>query len=240
MLAELVKKIENNLKESMSNNIPLKTKSAIFLNFKETRLANFGGIMAGDIKLLQKRLNELPSNEKTLDARRLAEQLAAELGKEDKAAMLKTLGTIKQSLPETNQKKEDHSLRIQNIPDDVKSDIELDLKEIKKCYDAECYRSAVILCGRLLETALHRKYYETTGVDILEKSPGIGLGNLIAKLNEKGIELDPGLTQQIHLVNQVRIFSVHKKQKSFSPTKAQTSAIILFTTDTLEKLFSKT
>ncbi len=111
------------------------------------------------------------------------------------------------------------------------------MQEIKKCYNSGCYRSAVVLCGRLLETALHRKYYETTGADILEKNPGIGLGNLIAKLTEKGVQLDPGLSHQIHLVNQVRIFSVHKKQRAFYPTKTQTNAIILFTTDTLEKLF---
>src|SRR3989339_1443091 len=126
---------------------------------------------------------------------------------------------------------------LSKIPGDVKNDELADLFELEKCYDAGCYRSCIILCGRLLEVGLHRKYFEATGNDLLEKSPGIGLGNLIAKLNEKGILVDPGVMQQVHLVNNVRIFSVHKKKESFVTSKNQTSAIILFTLDTLEKLF---
>jgi hypothetical protein len=124
------------------------------------------------------------------------------------------------------------------IPSDIKEDLVLDLEELQKCYDNECYRSCVIICGRVLETALHRRYYEVTGQDVLEKNPGIGLGNLIAKMNEKSINLDPGLTNQIHLINQVRVFSVHKKKEAFYPSEQQTQAMILYTLDILNKLFS--
>jgi len=126
-----------------------------------------------------------------------------------------------------------------NIADDIKGDIHADYKELEKCFAAGCYRSTVILCGRLLETALHRVYFETTGLDILEKNPGIGLGNLIGKLSEKNVTFDPGLTQQIHLINQVRVFSVHKKKEPFYPSKAQAQAMILYTTDILSKIFKK-
>lgn len=88
-----------------------------------------------------------------------------------------------------------------------------------------------------METALHRKYFDSTGNDLLEKAPGTGLGNLIAKLNEKGITLDPGLPNQIHLINQIRVFSVHKKQTPFTPSKTQAEAIYLYTMDILDKLF---
>ena len=71
----------------------------------------------------------------------------------------------------------------------------------------------------------------------MEKSPGIGLGKMIAKLTEKDIKFDPGLTQQIHLINQIRISSVHKQKDVFYPTKQQTQATILYTIDILEKLF---
>ena len=111
------------------------------------------------------------------------------------------------------------------------------MDELRKCFDLGCYRSCVILCGRVLEVCLHRKYFDSTGFDILEKNPGIGLGNLIAKMKEKGIELDPGLTQQIHLINQVRVFSVHKKLEAFNPSKDQAHAIILYTLDVIRKLF---
>jgi len=124
-----------------------------------------------------------------------------------------------------------------SIPSDIFSEVEVDVNEIQKCMDAGCYRSVAILCGRILEVLLHRKYFEATQNDLLEKSPGIGLGNLIAKMHDKGIELDPGLTQQIHLINQVRIFSVHKKQHPFYPSNAQAQAMVLYTQDVMEKLF---
>jgi hypothetical protein len=123
------------------------------------------------------------------------------------------------------------------LPEEIKDEIFADIEELEKCFSASCYRSSIILCARILETALHRKYYELTKNDLLEKSPGIGLGKIIAKLKEKEIKFDPGITQQIHLINQMRIFTVHKKKERFNPTKSQTHAMILYTTDILEKLF---
>jgi hypothetical protein len=124
-----------------------------------------------------------------------------------------------------------------NIPSEIFDEVMADINELLKCYESACYRSTVILCGRIMETCLQRKYFDSTGNDILEKSPGIGLGKLIAKMMENKVPLDPGLTQQIHLVNQVRIFSVHKKQTVFYPSQAQAQAMILYTLDTIEKLF---
>ena len=113
-----------------------------------------------------------------------------------------------------------------------------DLNEIRKSFEAGCNRAGVVMCGRVLETALLRKYYEATGTDLMETSPGIGLGKIIAKLTERNIRFDPGLTQQIHLINQVRISSVHTKKDSFYPSKGQTQAMILYTLDVLRKLFA--
>lgn len=129
------------------------------------------------------------------------------------------------------------SIKMPKLPSDIKEDVSADLNEIQKCVNAGCYRSAVVLCGRVMETALHRKYFEATGNDLLEKAPGTGLGTLIAKLSEHGVKLDPGLPNQIHLINQVRVFSVHTKKESFSPSKTQTEAIVLYTLDILDKLF---
>lgn len=130
------------------------------------------------------------------------------------------------------------SLQFSSLPIEIKTEVLADFNEAKRCFDACSYRSCVILCGRILETALHRKYFEATGNDLLEKSPGIGLGNLIAKLAEKGIATDPGLTNQIHLINQVRISSVHKSASSFTPSREQAQAIMLYTIDAVNKLFS--
>ncbi len=124
------------------------------------------------------------------------------------------------------------------IPDAIKDEMLADIEEMKKCFENECYRSCMIICGRLLETALHRKYFEVTNNDILETNPGIGLGTLIAKLHEKNVEFEPGLKEQIHLINQVRIYSVHKKSKVFIPSKEKTQAVMFFTLDVLNKIFS--
>ena len=123
------------------------------------------------------------------------------------------------------------------IPQEIAKEVQADIEEMERCYNSECYRSAVILCGRILEVCLHRKYYEVTGFDILEKNPGVGLGKLIAKLHEKNVSFDPGLTQQIHLINQCRIFSVHRQQQPFHPSREQAQAMVLYTTDVLKKLF---
>lgn len=124
-----------------------------------------------------------------------------------------------------------------NLPAEIKEDILYDLAEAERCYNADALRSSMILCGRILETALHRKYYDVTGRDLLETSPGIGLGNILSKLKESNIEIDPAVAQQIHLINNVRIFSVHKKNVPFQPSKEQAQATMLFTIDILKKLF---
>ena len=140
----------------------------------------------------------------------------------------------------SQEKKGRHDFSLPNgIPSDIRAEMEADAHEIKSCLKAKCYRSVVILAGRLLETALHRKYFDATGTDLLEKAPGIGLGNLIARLSERNVLLDPALGNQIHLINNVRIFSVHTKKETFFPSEAQAYAIALYTFDVLDKLFKK-
>lgn len=140
---------------------------------------------------------------------------------------------IEKSEPET--KKSIH-FKISNVPEELADEVYADLTELEKCFNQDCFRASVILCGRLLEVAMHRKYFTATKKDLLEKSPGIGLGNLVKKMREENIDVDPALSQQIHLINQVRIYSVHKKQSSFSPNKDQAQAIILYTLDAVRKL----
>jgi hypothetical protein len=150
-----------------------------------------------------------------------------------------SLKNIDEAINEIRLLKEKDSLKITLpvLPAEISPDVLLDLQEIERCFNANCFRSVTILCGRILEIALHRKYYEITKTDILETQPGIGLGKLIAKLREKNFEFGQGITEQIHLINQVRISSVHKKGNSFYPSRHQANAMILYTLDVLRKLF---
>jgi hypothetical protein len=158
-------------------------------------------------------------------------------GKTDLIKLVKEIKSLELLTKTLQPQNKELSYNIKNLPIEISEEIKVDLEEVQKCYGAACYRSAVILCARVLEIGLHRKYYDTTGVDLLEKSPGIGLGRIIQKLKEKEVTFDPGLTQQIHLINNIRIHAVHRQEKIFQPTQHQTLAIMLFTKDVLEKMF---
>jgi hypothetical protein len=160
-----------------------------------------------------------------------------ELGQTKDVAKLQSLvGRISELAVDLPRETSD-AAALPKLPADIAGDIAADYAELQTCLKSGAYRSAVILCGRILETALHRKYFELTGNDLLEKAPGTGLGNLVAKMSEKGETIDPGLGNQIHLINQVRVHSVHKKQQPFSPSKAQAQAITLYTMDVIAKLW---
>ncbi len=151
---------------------------------------------------------------------------------------LDELAHLGSSLRQKNTKEE--RLRLSapaGIPASIRPNVLADIRELEASFNAGCFRAATILCGRIIEICLHRKYYEATGLDILEKNPGIGLGKLIAKLAEKDVSFEPGLTQQIHLINQVRIHSVHVKRDSFYPSRQQTHAMVLYTMDVVGRMF---
>ena len=71
----------------------------------------------------------------------------------------------------------------------------------------------------------------------METAPGMGLGKLIGKLRDLGINMPPGVNEQIHLINNTRIHSVHEKKDLFRLNREKTHAIILLTFDVLRHIF---
>lgn len=132
---------------------------------------------------------------------------------------------------------ETKSFFLPHVPREVYFEVKSNFDEATICFDNRCYRAATILCGKILEVALHRKYFEVTGKDMLEKAPSIGLGNMLVRLKEANVEIEPGLSNQIHIINQMRVATVHKKAGHFIPSRAQCQATILYTLDALKKLF---
>ncbi len=206
------------------------------LDFKKSRENLCIQNLKNSISTVKKQAKNLTLEDEELSNK--IQELVKKLDTKDKEELFNTIDELYNITKEADLSTEKSITLPNNIPTEIYSELEADLNEIQKCFDSGSYRSVVILCGRVLETSLHRKYYESTGNDLLEKSPGIGLGNLIAKMKDKGISLDPAITQQIHLINQTRVFSVHKKQQTFYPSKAQAKAVILYTVDTMNKLFS--
>jgi len=195
-------------------------------DFKKQKQEGTRLLLKGAIQRLLQETKNYP------EAHSLARKLAV-AKTEDISQYLEQLAEMAAEEP-AEQKR---TFKMPKLPGEIREDVTADLQEIQKCVNSGCFRSAVILCGRVMETALHRKYYEATNNDLLEKAPGTGLGTLIAKLSEHGVKLDPGLPNQIHLINQVRVFSVHTKKESFTPSKTQAEAIVLYTLDILDKLF---
>ncbi|MDP6293945.1 MAG: DUF4145 domain-containing protein [Candidatus Woesearchaeota archaeon] len=198
-----------------------------FTKFEEQRADANRRAYFSAVERLQQATTTLPDTE----VQALVGQLGGMKDADKIASTLMELGQVQMSEPTIT---ESPDFTVPGISEQV----EADKAEIDICFNHGAYRSAVILCGRVLEAALHRKYFEATGKDLLEKAPGMGLGNLIGKMAEANISIDPGLGNQIHLINQVRIHSVHQKQEPFYPTKEQARAIMLYTFDVIRKLFS--
>jgi len=99
-----------------------------------------------------------------LELHSLAQKLSVARN-EEMTAYLEKIAEIAADIPQDKK-----SFRIPRLPSEINDEVATDLREIQTCMNAACYRSAVILCGRIMETVLHRKYYEATQNDLLEKN----------------------------------------------------------------------
>ncbi len=237
-ISENIEKLNNALQGAVNQGIELnKESNNKSLDFKSQRTDYFKKTFNDSLNNLIALNKQLKENNflKINEIISLVDNINNNHKKLSNTELLQLTQKLKTLIPK--QKKQKLNFDVPNLPKEISNEMIADIHEMNLCFESGLYRSATILCGRILETALHRKYYDVTGKDILETNPGVGLGKLIAKLKEKQVKFDPGITQQIHLINQVRISSVHKKQELFMPTKAQTQAMILYSMDVLGRMF---
>ncbi|HZX45449.1 MAG TPA: DUF4145 domain-containing protein [Candidatus Nanoarchaeia archaeon] len=238
-------KLQNSIDTAIKNKVDLQSKldsERALYNYKEKQKQYYVNSVRSAVKQVKSSYLGLIEIAKDKDNQEIVNkiyELIPDLDSTDLQTLNKTLKNILSLVKLLDIKEKEKDFGTPKVPQEIYAEIKADIEELNRCFKNECYRSSVILCGRLLETALHRKYFEVTKNDLLEKSPGIGLGNLVAKLVEKRVPLDPALTNQIHLINQVRIFCVHKKKEAFNPSKQQAQATILYTLDILDKLWQK-
>jgi hypothetical protein len=243
-LKKIVLDLKADLDKVVSKKLSLEAKKSSVVDFKKSRANALIKSVFTNISILEQQSRQLakhPLDDIWFKGHPLDEiwfQINALKRTKDPVKMLKSVDLIAEVIAGLPGKSSS-SLRLPGIPADIKPEVTADFEEMNHCFNAGCYRSAIIICGRILEVALHRKYFEVTGNDLLEKAPGTGLGNLIAKLAENKVDIDPALGNQVHLINQVRIHSVHAKQKAFVPSKDQARAIMLYTMDVVSKLFGK-
>ncbi|MBW3012020.1 DUF4145 domain-containing protein [Candidatus Woesearchaeota archaeon] len=193
------------------------------------------------IKLVHEQLDNLykySDDKDTIDsAVKLADLMESSFNSKKSDMVKEAIDKMQNVLADVKIRKDPFEVHYSKIPVEIREDIQLDVQEMKSNFQIGNYRSSIILCGRILETSLHRLYYEKTKKDLLETSPGIGLGKVIAKLKEQNVKLPVAMSEQIHIVNNARIASVHKQKEPFRPTKEQAQAIILYCIDVLNKLF---
>lgn len=154
-------------------------KKKKYFDFSEKKIEYYVNSAKGAFKELKESLWDLQylvkedkSNEDVyLEIIKDVKKVEEQYNENNSKAIIENIQKIKTKTLKFKDIKDDISVEVKFIPIDVRADVNADLKELKKCYNAGCYRSAVIICGRLLETALHRKYYEITKQDILEKNP---------------------------------------------------------------------
>lgn len=246
ILKNSIERLSSSLKNLEKENFEEKQAKNNLFDYKEKKLEYYLSSIESNLRIIRNtlpKINEYNTYDRNneryiLRSNDLLREIESLSKNKEYSKMRKSLQDLYDTLNLINEPKTNIFFKKpKNIPETIREEVVADINEIEKCFKFGCYRSATIICGRILETVLHRKYYELTNNDLLEKAPGIGLGKLVAKLTEVNIKFDPGLTQQIHLINQMRIFTVHKKKEIFNPSEAQTQAIILYTLDIIEKLF---
>lgn len=125
-----------------------------------------------------------------------------------------------------------------SVPQEMREEVRLNFEEIRICYNCGAFRSAIGMCGRLLELFLARKYYNSTGIDPIEQKWHLGL--LIRKCFEDNVITDAGLGDICNFVNHSRINSVHSSHAIHRPTQEETKSLIEFTISLLRRLYPET
>jgi hypothetical protein len=126
-------------------------------------------------------------------------------------------------------------LDFSSLPQEIKEEMKMDFEDLRKCYSVEAYRSAVTICGLILETTLSRKYFEVRNEDLVEQ--GLTLGRIIGRCVSDNVIDEPGIGDICNLINRSRIRSVHSGHGPYRFHPDQTKSLIEFTIGLVKKLF---
>lgn len=125
---------------------------------------------------------------------------------------------------------------LERVPIEIRTEIATDIDEIKKCYSSGAYRAAIVFCGRMLEIALARKYFEKFHVDLIEKK--LTLGQLIIECKKKIGIFTPGLDSLCDTINKIRKPSIHKSSEGiYLPGPQDTIGVFNLVQGVLQKLW---
>ncbi|MFA6809774.1 MAG: hypothetical protein WCR47_01805 [Desulfoplanes sp.] len=117
------------------------------------------------------------------------------------------------------------------LEDDVTEIIKLTIEEIVTCRNNGCNLACIVLCGKVLETALGALYKKEFDEDADEKN--FGIQAIVNRLKKK-YALNPSIIDQINIISKHRNKSVHGS--IIVPTNDEADGILSLTKDTLLKI----
>ena len=123
---------------------------------------------------------------------------------------------------------------------DIVDAIEDTLKEASVCYENQCYRATIMLCGSVIETLIKNVYTPLTGKEIYttnQKGEKIErtFKNMCDDLRDQGMPLGRGIDKQLDLIYAHRSGATHEIIRK--PSKDEAQGIALFTNDVMNGLF---
>jgi hypothetical protein len=127
------------------------------------------------------------------------------------------------------------SVDFAGVPPEIREELRLDFEEVRNCYYNDAFRSAIGMCGRVLELMLARKYFEDRNIDLIEQK--LFIGQIIRKCFEDNVILEPSLGHMSNLINSSRIDSVHTGRRIYRPSQEETRTVIEFTISLLGRLY---
>lgn len=161
------------------------------------------------------------------------------LGKERDRLVETIISSASNERIEVIRSKRDIFLDLQTVNEQVdknnlpfREEIKHDLYELQQCLGICAYRAALALCGRLLEICL-KLICTMNGIEFSDKWM---VGQLISKITQSGIYLDPSLESVWQIVNQQRIIAVHTKAMSPIPSREQAFMVSFAVIDLLKRL----
>jgi hypothetical protein len=122
-----------------------------------------------------------------------------------------------------------------STPQEIREETKLDFEEMKICYNEGAFRSAIMMCGRVMELLLAKRYFDSTTVDPIEQKWPLGV--LIKKCYEHNVITEPAVGDMCNFINHFRIGSVHSLHTIQRPIQEETKSVIEFTIGLLKRLY---
>ena len=138
---------------------------------------------------------------------------------------------------------------LDRLPSAIRAEIAQDFAEVQKCYEVRAYRATISFCGRIIEVALGRRYYEerrklqpsVKAFQIGQEISRLTIGQIIKRCEEVGLQTAyPGLDAYADLVNRIRVSAIHHKgARLFRPGPNAARGMVELTVEVIKDMYAR-